>query len=377
MLVIVLLYAFLNKTRRVTELEKNVASMYETNQKRIRAAEEEKNRILAILESMSEGVFVVDPSEKITLANSRLSSILGTKTKISGHHSWEIIRDPDINAMIKKALREKKPIEAERTLLLSKSIFEIRISPIFSGNDFLGSVIVLYDVTKLKKLEKVRSEFMDNVSHELKTPLTSILGFIETLTEGAIEDETNRKHFLKIIEEHSKKLHRLIEDLLRISKMESGAETLALETFDVEPLMKRVLVGFDRRLQAKNLSVHLEIPHPFKLRADAKLLEDAVSNLMDNAIKYNKEGGMIRVRGMSGNGRSILEISDTGTGIAERDLPRIFERFFRAEKSRSRETGGSGLGLSIVKHVAELHLGSVRASSGPDGSVFTLELPSE
>jgi two-component system phosphate regulon sensor histidine kinase PhoR len=215
------------------------------------------------------------------------------------------------------------------------------------------------------------------VSHELKTPLTSILGFVETLKDGAIEDRLNRLKFLQIIEDHSKKLQCLIEDLLFLSKMESQKDPLRRQSLDLEKLLERSLEVFSGALKEKKIQLEKDFtPTPFRIEADPVLLERALSNLIDNAIKYNRPGGKISVRASKSAGQAAIRISDTGIGIAESDLPRIFERFYRAEKSRSRESGGTGLGLSITKHVAERHGGSVAAQSVlGEGSSFTLTIP--
>ena len=345
---------------------------------KIQTALEEKNRIIAILESMAESVAVIDTDQKMLIVNSVLARVLGfPKGQLEGRHFWEAFRDPEINQMLKNCLEDRRSAKIEHTLLLSKSVFEIQVSPVFAGSQFLGAVAVFHDVTRLKELERLRAEFVANVSHELKTPLTSIMGFVETLKEGAIEDPANRLQFLQIVDDHSRKLYGLIDDLLLLSKLESDREAIHKETVDFEKMLERTLRLFDRALQAKQIKVHEEMERrPFFILADPKSIEEALSNLVDNAIKYNHPGGTLRIHASSSPQAVKIAVSDTGIGIPDEDLPRIFERFYRADKSRSRDSGGSGLGLSIVKHIVEKHGGRVEAQSQfHQGSTFTITLP--
>jgi len=356
----------------------NIDAMSDRLTDKTRSTDQEQNRIFAILESMVEGVLVIDAEQKIIMANSALVAAFGFhKENVSGKYFWEVFRDPEINEMIKKSLLNQSHFKREHTALLTESIFEIQVSPVFGGLKFLGVVAVFHNVTKLKELERAQAEFVANVSHELKTPLTSIIGFVETLKGGAVENSKDRMEFLKIIEDHSNKLHLLIEDLLLLSRVESGKQELHAEPIDLEKMIQRIFYLFDRSLKAKNLKVSFEsAPKPFLLQGDAKFLEQAFSNLIDNAIKYNETGGRISIRASYEPQTARIEIHDTGIGIPEVDLPRIFERFYRVDKSRSRESGGTGLGLSIVKHIIERHSGKIEAHHPEQkGSVFTITLP--
>lgn len=373
-----LVFLFYKKSKKLKSLVGDISEVKDTLKEGAQSATKEKNRIFAILESMAEGVVVIDPRQKILLVNTVLNNIFGFKAgQVQGRYSWEVFRDPQINAMIEKALKEKISIKEEDTLLLSNSVFEIQVSPVLGGRDFLGVVAVFHDVTKLKKLERLRTEFVANVSHELKTPLTSIIGFVETLKAGAAEDPDTRMRFLGIIEEHSKKLNHLIEELLLLSKLESEHEALKKEGVDLGKLMEKMTLLFENVLKSRKIKLHSEMrPSPFLLSADPKSIEQAFSNLIDNAIKYNQEGGEIFVKASQDPEVTKIEIRDTGIGIPEADLPRIFERFYRVDKSRSRETGGAGLGLSIVKHIVERHSGQIHASSAKQkGATFTITLP--
>ncbi len=362
------------------ELVKNIDETASRLKDELRSATEEKNRILSILESMAEGVAVIGPDEKLLVVNSVLGGVLGLKKEeLTSRYFWEIFRDSEINQMIEKSLRERVMLKMEHSILLSEKVFDIQTSPVFGNKEFLGVIAVFHDVTKLKELENVRSEFVANVSHELKTPLTSIMGFVETLKEGALEDPENRLKFLQIIEEHSKKLHHLIEELLLLSKVESGKQALKKEAVDLAEMFHGVLESFGPSLKAKKIRTDCDCtPKFFVINADAKYLEQAFSNIVDNAIKYNNPDGRIFVRGSYEGDTAKIEISDTGIGIPEADISRIFERFYRVDKSRSRESGGTGLGLSIVKHIIERHNGTIHVQSQlQKGTTFIVILPRE
>lgn len=345
---------------------------------KLEAADEEAKRVMAIVESMVEGVVVIDNAQRILLINSVLSRAFDLKREdIQGRFFWEVFRDPTINEMIAKGLKDRYASTLEHSILLSNSIFQIQISPVFKASEFLGVTAVFHDVTKLKELERMRSDFVANVSHELKTPLTSIMGSVETLKEGAAQDPGDRSRFLNIIEEHSKNLHHLIEDLLLLSKMESGRENLKREKLDAEKILKKVIETLDLVLNSKKIKVNLDFSEkPFLIFGDPKSMEQVFSNLIDNAVKYNEPGGKIAVRGFYETDTAKIEIEDTGIGIPDSDIPRVFERFYRVDKSRSRESGGTGLGLAIVKHIIERHSGQIQVKSHPQkGSTFTITLP--
>jgi two-component system phosphate regulon sensor histidine kinase PhoR len=373
-----LVFLFYQKVKKTRALALDISDIKGTLEMKVRSASEEKKRLAGILESMAEGVVVVDTRQKVMLANTVLAAAFGfDRQKAQGRHSWELFRDPEINEMIEKALHEKASISKEHPVLLSNATFQIQISPVSEGDEFLGVVAVFYDLTKLKELERVRSEFVANVSHELKTPLTSILGFVETLREGGIEDTENRIKFLEIIEGHAKKLYRLIDDLLLLSAIESGKRELRTEPLDLRGMLDRILPLFEKAIAAKKIEIRFEMePDPFVFRADPKFMEQVFSNLLDNAVKYNREGGRIVFKAFREGDEAKMEIHDTGIGIPCEDLPRIFERFYRVDKSRSRESGGTGLGLSIAKHVVERHGGRMEVWSVVNqGTVFRVILP--
>ncbi len=366
------------KSAQINHLSRDHSELSQSIKDKIRDAEEEKKRLLAILECMAEGVVAIDTEQKILLLNEALADKFALDSKaLIGRFYWEILRDPQINSLLEKALQDRLPLRSEHTALLTETVFEVEVSPVFSGVHFLGIVAVFHDVTRIRELERVRREFVANVSHELKTPLTSIMGFVETLKEGAIEDEKNRKKFLQIIEEHALKLGQLIEDLLVLSKLESGKQETHHQIVEISELMGKVFELFHGPVRNKQLSVTTDFnPAIFEINGEAKALEQLFINLIDNAIKYNKENGTIHVHARHMADKSIIEIRDTGIGIPSGDLPRIFERFYRVDKSRARQTGGFGLGLSICKHIAESHAASIEVDSREgQGSVFRVSFP--
>jgi two-component system phosphate regulon sensor histidine kinase PhoR len=222
----------------------------------------------------------------------------------------------------------------------------------------------------------MRRDFVANVSHELKTPLTSIKGFVETLLEGALDDKENNRNFLKIIQDHAERLNNLLEDLLSLSHLESKEIVLNKKNFTLRQQLEDVISGFKSQLKKKNIEIKNELSANIAVTADKDRIEHVFTNLLDNAIKFNKERGSIRIYSQEMSGGIKVIVEDSGVGIPEKDIPRIFERFYRVDKARSRELGGTGLGLSIVKHIVELHGGSVGVESTEGfGSKFWFILP--
>jgi two-component system phosphate regulon sensor histidine kinase PhoR len=375
------LFYFRKKLRKDTSLAVKTAKegSRQALESQAQFLDEEKRRLSAILESMTEAVIVVDTDQIIRLANSALSrSFELNREAVLGLHFWEVFRDSELNQMIEQCLAAQSALKKEHTLPLSSRVFEIQISPVFSSKEFIGIVAVFHDVTQIKTLENMRSEFVANVSHELKTPLTSIMGFVETLKEGAGEDPKDRARFLDIIDEQSKRLYELIEGLLTLSQIESaGYKEIRKEPVDLKALCENLFAGFETLIKKNKIRVSLQFERdPFTVPADKKALTQAFANLIDNAIKYNKPGGEIDLTAVYEPDFAVILLRDSGIGIPEGDLKRIFERFYRVDKSRSRDSGGTGLGLSIVKHIIENHGGGIEASSPQgQGALFTIRLP--
>jgi two-component system phosphate regulon sensor histidine kinase PhoR len=255
-------------------------------------------------------------------------------------------------------------------------MFEINAAPIFDKDMVRGCLVVIHDITQIRHLETMRQDFIANVSHELKTPLTSIKGFVETLLGGALKDKENSRHFLEIIQSHTERLNNLVNDLLSLSYLESREIQLDLEVFNLKDLVDEVMSGFAVRLKNRSIAVRNDLSGDLSVKADKEKIEQTITNLIDNAVKFNKEKGHLKIYAKEEDNEVKIIIEDSGAGIPTKDIPRIFERFYRVDKTRSRELGGTGLGLSIVKHIVELHSGKVGVESTEGlGSKFWFTLP--
>ncbi len=363
----------------IGELAKAFNYMSEQVKARLEDVSASKSRLESVLLSMFEGVMVVDVSGTILLMNQTLKNFLFITEEPAGKSPLEVIRNIEIQEIADRTLKLKQGLESREisVLLPEEKILLVHATPIIRNGAAEGAVLVFHDITELRQLEIIRRDFVANVSHELRTPISSIKGYAETLLEGALDDEKNAKDFLKIIYSDSDRLARLIEDLLDLSKIESGKLKLALKPVLLEPVARRVISGLSKQLKAKSLSVNVEIPESIsKIQADEARIAQVLLNLIDNAIKYTDEGGRITVSATDADGFVRVDVSDTGIGITEKDLPRLFERFYRIDKARSRELGGTGLGLSIVKHIIQAHNGEVCVKSVlGEGSTFSFSIP--
>lgn len=346
--------------------------------KKINELEAQYNSIRIVLESMVEGVIAIDKDTKIVSVNSSFEKIFGIiKKEAEGRFFLEAIRNNDISEIISKALGGGKFISQELNLVWPiQGIFQVNASPILENNAIVGCLIVIHDITEIRKLEKIRSDFVANVSHELKTPLTSIKGFVETLLEGALEDKQNSRHFLQIVQDNANRLDNLVNDLLDLSYLESKAAALEKNEVKISNLVEDILGGFNSQLKKKNITAKNDFPADLVIRADKDKIIQVLINLIDNAIKFNRENGTIKIYSAESGDKIKFLVEDYGIGIPPKDISRIFERFYRVDKARSRELGGTGLGLSIVKHIIDLHGGSVGVESTEGlGSKFWFILP--
>jgi len=348
---------------------------------KIRVTTEQRNELEAILSAMREGVLAVDSEERILMLNQAAGSLLRVDISTAkGHTIQEIIRNAELQRFIGKVLAGRGPIEAEIVIHGFESNF-LQVSGTVlsdSGGGNIGAVVVLNDITRLRRLEDIRREFVANVSHELKTPITSIKGFIETLSEGAIDDKENARKFIEIISQQAGRLNAIIEDLLSLSRIEQEAERgeTPLREENLKAILEAAILDYETRALERNIKVSLKCSDEVRVKANSRLLEQAVGNLLDNAIKYSEPGGAVEVEGIKNEDEVAIKVSDHGCGIAPEHLPRLFERFYRVDKARSRELGGTGLGLAIVKHIAQAHGGHVTVESTlGKGSTFTLHLP--
>jgi len=335
-------------------------------------------RLQAVLSSMSEGVMVSDEKGNIMLMNPSIQKLFLVDQPCEGKRPIEIIRNPAIQDIVDNVLRRKSRLTEEIFIHLPEEmVLQINGVPIMRNAHCEGAILVFHNITELKKLENVRKDFVANVSHELRTPIASIKGYAETLLDGALEDKNNAREFVEIIDDDSNRLAKLIDDLLELSSIESDKMKLNLYPLDFAFLVKKVSAILKNQIREKELNLKLKIPDNLpKLLADEVKLSQVILNLLDNAIKYTPRGAVITVSTIVQERFLRIDIADTGIGIPEQDLPRIFERFYRADKAHSRELAGTGLGLSIVKHIVQIHGGEICATSEiGKGTIFSFTIP--
>ncbi|MFA5437188.1 MAG: ATP-binding protein [Candidatus Omnitrophota bacterium] len=362
----------------IGELARTLNKMAKDIEDKIASVSSQSQQLTAIFNSMIEGVIVTDKSGVIVSINQAVEDIFKvSRQEAEGKLFLEAVRNNEIYEVIQNILGKGRFFSKEITLHLPvQRVFEVNATPIFKDASVNGALVVIHDITEIRRLETVRRDFVANVSHELKTPLTSIKGFIETLLEGALEDKENNRNFLKIIQSHADRLDALVNDLLSLSHLESKEIRVDKTDFDLNAQVEEVLRGFKSQLKAKGIEVEYAVLKNLKVSADKDRIHQVLVNLIDNAIKFNKEKGSIKLYAESVNGNLKVIVEDSGMGIPSKDIPRIFERFYRVDKARSRELGGTGLGLSIVKHIIELHNGAVGVESTEGlGSKFWFTLP--
>jgi two-component system phosphate regulon sensor histidine kinase PhoR len=350
----------------------------ESASKKIAELERQNSAAQSILGSMVEGVIAVDRDCRIISLNSAAEEIFGIKKgQAEGKFFLEAVRNNEISEILNEAIKRAALVSREISLVWPvQKVFQVNASPVAVQGRTSGCLAVIHDVTEIRRLERMRSDFVANVSHELKTPLTSIKGFVETLLSGALDDKENSAQFLKVIQKHTDRLDSLINDLLDLSQLESGEAKLRTSALDLKDLADNVLAGFRSQIKKKGISAENNIPSGMSASLDKAKIEQVFTNLIDNAIKFNKDAGCIKIYSEDLAGAIKVIIEDSGIGIPPKDIPRIFERFYRVDKARSREMGGTGLGLSIVRHIVELHGGSVGVESTEGlGSKFWLILP--
>jgi len=348
---------------------------------RIRITTEQRNELEAVLTAMREGVIAVDSSERILTINHAAGSFLGIDiSAVRRHTVQEVIRNADILRFIGGIMTSAEDNATEIILHGSTNKF-LQISGTLlhdSEGKNIGVLVVLNDITRLRQLEDMRREFVSNVSHELKTPITSIKGYVETLQEGAIEDTVHAVKFLHIIANQANLLNALIDDLLSLSKIEQEAERGEIHRTrkNVKRIIASSIAVYATRAQERRIEVTLQCGDKIMVKVNPRLLEQAVGNLLDNAIKYSEQGKMVAVVVAANDEDVTIKVIDQGYGIPHEHLSRLFERFYRVDKGRSRAMGGTGLGLAIVKHIIQAHGGRVTVESTlGKGSTFTLHLP--
>lgn len=356
-----------------------INQMASSLKKRILELENEKSKLSAILHNMVEGVFAVDQNHEILVVNPSAEAILGAaKKSMLGKTLLEITRSQKVDEMMRQAVgtQTNRSVELELDYPKPKAL-RANIVGVPEGESGICGIFVFYDITEIRRLENMRREFVANVSHELRTPLTSIKGFIETLLAEAPEDPERSKSFLKIIAEDTERLTRLIDDLLDFSNTESKLKGLKLQKTDLKNEIEKAVKAFEPRLAEKKITLSTDIPGDLPpVTADTDKLRQVLFNLLDNAAKFNKSGGSIFISAEQLQEDVEVSIADTGVGIPEYAMGHIFERFYRVDKSRSREeNSGTGLGLAIVKHILEAHGGTIQCESKlGQGSVFSFTL---
>ena len=371
----------LDADRSGDSLEALAVSLNETAarlDRTIRTLTEERNLSAAILGSMVEGVAVVNATERLLFANQGFAEILELDAPPnSGSALVEVVRQTELIEAVRQVLTGQPRVEAEIvTGTLRQHFFAATVASVRAA-DTSGAVIVLHDITDLRKLERVRRDFVANVSHEFKTPLTAIQGFAETLLAGAIDDPQNRVRFLEIILDHSRRLARLTDDLLKLSKMDADRLDVEIRRLSVSQFVQSCVETTQRPAAEKDLRISVNLQESIPdIAADRRRLAEVLQNLLDNAIQYTLPGGQIMVSASAQEGEVTFTVSDTGIGIPQADQPRIFERFYRVDVARSREVGGTGLGLSIAKHLVEAHGGRIWVDSEVgQGSQFHFTVP--
>jgi two-component system phosphate regulon sensor histidine kinase PhoR len=368
-------------SEELAELARALNETADRLKKTIETITNQKNQLEAILSSMAEGVIAVDSDGKVVSINKKAAQLLEIDSNsATGLSIEEAIRNPDIQRFMRYTLANSSPTEDDIVLSAKQPIsMQARGTYLTDhrGNKS-GAVIVLSDMTRIRRLENIRRDFVANVSHELRTPITSIKGFVETLLDGAINEPEQAQRFLKIIAEHTDRLMAIIDDLLSLSRLEEDGQsrTIAMESLKVRPVLESAIELSAPKAGEKKIKIELDCDDEIEVLMNPTLLEQAVFNLVDNAIKYSPAESTVQISAGRSEKELTIFVKDFGCGIGKTHLERIFERFYVIDKARSRKLGGTGLGLAIVKHIVNLHSGSVTVESTPGlGSTFKIHLP--
>ncbi|WP_281885791.1 two-component system histidine kinase PnpS [Paenibacillus sp. YYML68] len=376
-----------NKKDEIGQLGNAINRMADSLQLQMNRIREDESRLKSVLENMISGVVMIDRDGQIVLLNRSAEEILGfSSQELLGKRFDQAKQQFEFTQLIQECIDSRSPLRDEMVFYYpTERILEIHMNPISqTEDDWSGMLIVLHDITAVRRLERMRSEFVANVSHELKTPIAAVKGFAETLLAGALNDKETAHSFLQIILDESERLNRLIGDILELSKIESKRIPLQFSPIHLESFVNNCLNVLNTQAASKDIELSMLVPEYIYMEADEDRLRQIMMNLLSNGINYTPEGGSVTVKVehiMSGNDSGEgdwvrFTIVDTGIGIPRKDIPRIFERFYRVDKARSRGSGGTGLGLSIVKHLVELHQGNIRVESEVGvGSKFIIDMP--
>ena len=356
--------------------ERRLQQQTEANE---RIAEREKAKQEALFDSMVEGVLLLDRNNRVALNNQAIEQLFSLSNDIRGMNVIEAFRLNELQEIVNRTIIEGRALGAELELPgLDHRVLRVNAAVYLNQEgETQGAIMVFHDLTRIKQLENTRKEFVANVSHELRTPLSMIKGYVETLIDGAKDEPEVAPKFLQTIQKHADRLTYLIEDLLTISRLESGQIVLSVHPLELAALTRRVADELQDRARKRQVTFDIDVAEPCLVRADGDRLHQALFNLLDNAIKYGGENSVVTVSTRpSGNNSTELSVTDQGPGIPPEATERIFERFYRVDRARSREQGGTGLGLSIVKHIIQSHGGEVWArNQDAGGASFFLTLP--
>jgi two-component system phosphate regulon sensor histidine kinase PhoR len=365
----------------VGQLARNINEMVSGLQEKIKQANDEKWKLRAAFAGMAEGVMVLDAQNRIESLNKSMTKMISSEyVDIVGKSPLEVFRNVELQDAMNRFRQAGDPVLQEIalgddiSLILDVSISAIKNLP----GQAPKTMMVFHDVTRLKKLERMRVDFVANVTHEIKTPLTAIIGFVETLEHGAIEDAATARKFLHTIRENALRLNRLVDDLLILSNVELGETKLHIEGLSIADVLERALMLIQANATLKNVSLRTDLSAELPLiRADRDKAVQVLLNILDNAVKFTPEGGKVSITAHEDQQDFItIRITDTGPGMAKSELPRLGERFYRVDKTRSRDLGGTGLGLSIVKHLMKAHSGEMHIESTPGkGTEVSLKFP--
>jgi two-component system phosphate regulon sensor histidine kinase PhoR len=365
--------------RRVGLALENLTERRRELQERVRESEQS---VQAVFGAMLDGLVVVDDLRRVRLMNREFRRAFGVDENAAGGTLLELLRLASVDRLVMEAIRSRQPQrESLRPSRGPSEGREMEVSAVPLGENSAqmeGAVVLFRDTTHVRQVEEMRREFVANVSHELRTPLSIFRGYLETLLDDPHQPPGELLRILEIMERHSDRLNALVEDVLSLARLESPGAELDLSEVDLAELLHSIMRDWEKRFAAKQLKSHLNFPGNLPLlQADENRLQEVIYNLLDNAVKYSQPGGTVFLRAEIEGDRVRISVADQGVGIPKADLPRIFERFYRADKARSRELGGTGLGLSIVKHVVQRHGGTVEASSElGKGTTISVLLPS-
>lgn len=337
-----------------------------------------RSPLQSIIDATREAVLVIDTAMRIVAANRNAqSSLLREGVGLVSKRLSEIIRDLSLHEAFRRTMLDNVSSDVKIEIIGRKRrTYDVHIEPL-ELNSSRHAVATFYDVTPIEHLERVRQEFLSNISHELRTPLTSILAFVETLEDGAIDDRENNRRFLSTIRRNAERMHGLIADILELSLIESGNISIDVKQVRIANLVEEVFTSLQTKAEEREIELINNIPETARVNADPMRLEQMITNLVDNAIKFNRRCGTVSINLEHGTTKDLISVTDTGEGIMADQAQRIFERFYRVDRGRTRDVGGTGLGLAIVKHLSRLHGGDIYVSSTlGQGTTFTIELPS-